>query len=150
MTRFALALALSAALLLVACGCGGSPSTGTDEALEARVKEYFEAFRDDAPQASYEFYRSSCRDQYSLSDYTSTIDATKALFEDFLNIQFEDVELTAVEVVSNDGMDATVRLTLEVEGEPLGDGADEPEPWKFEDGEWYAANCSNMSLDAAD
>src|SRR6188768_3495850 len=143
MTRFALAFAAFTALILVACGGGGSPSTGTEDALEARVKAYFEAFRDDPPKASYEFYRSTCRDEHSVSDYTSTIDSTKALFDDFLNIKFEDVELTAVEVVSNDGTDAMVRLTLEVQGEPFGDGADEPEPWKFEDGEWYAANCSN-------
>jgi hypothetical protein len=140
--------AVVATVLSVACG-GGSDGN-SDDSLESRVKAHFEAVRDDPPRDSYAFYLEECREKYSVRDYSSTIVAAKALFEGFLNIKFDDLRVDEVKITDRTDTTATVRMTiLTKDGDNPFDGDDSDEAnCKFEDGEWYTADCSDLSFDA--
>lgn len=122
--------------------------TGTEKALKERAKAYFEAYRDEQPRASYEFYSDSCRALHSLADYTSAVVSGKAMLKAFLNLDMKDLRLEETKVTTFDGSAATVVLVVaDKDGkDPFEGQEDEPNAWAFEDGKWYLADCDEMTL----
>ena len=99
---FRLLTIAAVAALFAACGSAGDDDgsgadKGSESDLKDRVEDFFEAFQDGPPKDAYAFYREECRDQYSLSEYTRTIVGAKALFEAFLGVKFDDLELDGVD-----------------------------------------------------
>lgn len=170
--RILLPVLATLALALAACGGGnaqddeaaadgataGSSSTptaatsgkgtGTEKALKDRAKAYFEAYRDEQPRASYEFYSKACRSQHSLADYTSAVVTGKAFLQAFLNLDMKELRLEEAKVTTFDGRAAVVVLVVaDKDGKDPFEGLeDDPNEWAFEDGKWYLSDCDEMTI----
>ena len=140
--RYFLAAAIVAALLAVGCsgdggsggGSGGPPdltSDGGRSDVEDFILDSFQAVIERDEDAFREVYSEECRD-----DVTIAWDAMWA----GLGID-EDSELgiSDLEVVEEDGSNATVLYVYTIDGGPLTESDEVPLVW--EEGAWRSAEC---------
>ena len=136
-----------AALSVAACGGGdGGDPEPTEDGLREAARAATEAFIDGETRSLYRSLTEDCQERLSYSDFAAQMALGRALFEGFLEISVDDLEVEDVEVrnVSDERGEARVLLRSKEDAElDLNADDDEFTPWLFEQGEWRSTDCDD-------
>ncbi len=135
--RYLLVAAIVAALLAVGCsgdgGSGGPPDLMSDAArsdLEDSILDAFQAVIERDEDAFRESYSEECRDVLIAFD---ALWAALGIDED------SELGISDLEVVEQDGANATVFYVITLDGAPLAESGEVQLVW--EEGRWRASGC---------
>ncbi len=155
MTSFRIVLATTVilALSLVACGGGGGGQPNNASGLEKSAEDVWNAIFDGKTDDAYAYLTEDCKDQVSEREFRDGVGALPDLFEAFLDVKAEDIDVDKVETrnVKDSKGEALVVLDAGDDdlNELLNDG-NEYQDWVYEDGSWRIADCSGLSSDGGD
>ncbi len=142
MKRLLMPTLATAALALAACGGDGGDPEPTEDSLREAATRNAEAFLDKEWRLAYQGFTEECRSSLTYLDFVTEMNVAIAFAEGFLDMKWDDLELTEVVIEDFTPEEALVRVRLETaDGEDFTDEGEEPDTWVFEEGEWRSTAC---------